>query len=91
MKALFKNAKVYLDGTAKRADLIFDRAMLSPMGDVSDVARSLVFDNTVILPGFCDAHVHLREPGFSYKETMESGTAACARGGYTAVMTMPNL
>ncbi len=91
MKALFKNAKIYLDGTAKRADMIFDCAKLYNMGDVSDVARSLVFDNTVILPGFCDAHVHLREPGFSYKETMESGTAACARGGYTSVMTMPNL
>ena len=91
MKAIFENAKIYTDGTKKRADLIFDRAMLSPMGDVSDVAHSLVFDNIAVLPGFCDAHVHLREPGFSYKETMESGTAACAHGGYTAVITMPNL
>ena len=91
MKAIFENAKIYTDGTEKRADLIFDRAMLSPMGDVSDVAHSLVFDNIAVLPGFCDAHVHLREPGFSYKETMESGTAACAHGGYTAVITMPNL
>ena len=45
----------------------------------------------VVFPGFCDVHVHLREPGFSYKETMESGTRACARGGYTAVCAMPNL
>ncbi len=44
-----------------------------------------------VLPGFCDVHVHFREPGFSYKETMASGTAAAARGGYTAVCTMPNL
>ena len=44
-----------------------------------------------ILPGFCDVHVHFREPGFSYKETMVSGSAAAARGGYTAVCTMPNL
>ncbi len=48
-------------------------------------------DNCVILPGFCDVHVHFREPGFSYKETIESGSAAAARGGYTAVLTMPNL
>ena len=44
-----------------------------------------------VFPGFCDVHVHFREPGFSYKETMVSGSAAAARGGYTAVCTMPNL
>ena len=44
-----------------------------------------------LLPGFCDVHVHFREPGFSYKETVASGSAAAARGGYTAVCTMPNL
>ncbi len=47
--------------------------------------------SAVRIPGFCDVHVHLREPGFSYKETILSGTAAAARGGYTAVCTMPNL
>ena len=45
----------------------------------------------VVLPGFVDVHVHLREPGFSYKETIRTGTLAAARGGYTAVCTMPNL
>ncbi len=44
-----------------------------------------------VFPGFCDVHVHFREPGFSYKETIKSGSAAAARGGYTAVCTMPNL
>jgi len=44
-----------------------------------------------VFPGFCDVHVHLREPGFSYKETINSGTKASARGGYTAVCAMPNL
>ena len=44
-----------------------------------------------VLPGFCDVHVHFREPGFSYKETIKSGSASAARGGYTAVCTMPNL
>ena len=43
------------------------------------------------LPGFCDVHVHLREPGFSYKETIRSGSRAAARGGFTAVCAMPNL
>ncbi len=45
----------------------------------------------VVFPGLCDVHVHFREPGFSYKETIKSGSAAAARGGYTAVCTMPNL
>ena len=44
-----------------------------------------------IFPGFCDVHVHFREPGFSYKETIATGCASAARGGYTAVCTMPNL
>lgn len=45
----------------------------------------------IIVPGLCDVHVHFREPGFSYKETIASGSAAAAHGGYTAVCTMPNL
>ena len=44
-----------------------------------------------VFPGFCDVHVHFREPGFSYKETMQTGSMAAAHGGYTAVCTMPNL
>ena len=67
---------------------------------VSDIQSSLsglsVFaefnnSNLTILPGFCDVHVHFREPGFSYKETIKTGSLAAARGGYTAVCTMPNL
>ena len=45
----------------------------------------------LVFPGFCDVHVHLREPGFSYKETIRTGTLAAARGGYTTVCAMPNL
>ncbi len=48
-------------------------------------------ENYIIIPGLCDVHVHFREPGFSYKETIASGSAAAAHGGYTAVCTMPNL
>ena len=61
---------------------------LAPLLDqlsVDDVSEYVVF------PGFCDVHVHFREPGFSYKETIETGSKASARGGYTAVCTMPNL
>lgn len=59
--------------------------------DISPSIGSTDADQYVVLPGFCDVHVHFREPGFSYKETIASGTAAAAHGGYTAVCTMPNL
>lgn len=52
---------------------------------------SVSFDKYVIFPGFCDVHVHLREPGYFYKETVGTGTLSAARGGYTAVCSMPNL
>ena len=52
---------------------------------------SFCSDEYVVFPGFCDVHVHFREPGFSYKETILSGSRAAAAGGYTAVCTMPNL
>ena len=57
----------------------------------SDGIRALNIPNYTVFPGFCDVHVHFREPGFSYKETIVSGAKASARGGYTAVCTMPNL
>ncbi len=60
---------------------------------LSSVDSLTVFNSPeyIIFPGFCDVHVHFREPGFSYKETIETGCRASARGGYTAVCTMPNL
>ncbi len=68
----------------------FDRSVMTADGVTVEFDR---FDrgDYVFLPGFCDVHVHFREPGFSYKETMASGSRAAAAGGYTAVCTMPNL
>ena len=75
------------------------QASMMNIGDVQSFAKAFLADHPafsnsssyVILPGFCDVHVHFREPGFSYKETIASGSRAAARGGYTAVCTMPNL
>ena len=68
---------------------------LFALGDVffmdDEIIRSFDDENNIVFPGFCDVHVHFREPGFSYKETIKSGSLAAARGGYTAVCTMPNL
>ena len=57
----------------------------------ADAYRAFRSSQYTVFPGFCDVHVNFREPGFSYKETMETGSAAAAHGGYTAVCTMPNL
>ena len=61
--------------------------------EVSSAEEGLVrdFSKYAVFPGFCDVHVHFREPGFSYKETIKTGSMASAKGGYTSVCTMPNL
>ena len=65
--------------------------IISRGAHLADEVARFASDEYVFLPGFCDVNVHFREPGFSYKETIESGSKASARGGYTAVCTMPNL
>ena len=67
------------------AENIFSVEVPANEGSVSNSSKYAVF------PGFCDVHVHFREPGFSYKETIKTGSMASAKGGYTSVCTMPNL
>ena len=67
----------------------FDQ-LADPKEGLSSLPLQLDPEDTVF-PGFCDVHVHFREPGFSYKETISSGSLAAARGGYTAVCAMPNV
>ena len=69
-------------------DMDFVHSSGTPMAEVLAPFNSSEY---AVFPGFCDVHVHFREPGFSYKETIATGSAASARGGYTAVCTMPNL
>ncbi len=71
---------------------VFDRPVTAADAHGTRVDLS-AFDrkDCIVLPGFCDVHVHFREPGFSYKETMATGSLSAAAGGYTAVCTMPNL
>ena len=75
-----KNAMVYMNKQFVLQDFSFPQGVT-----ISN------FNNLVVLPAFCDVHVHLREPGFSYKETIFAGSRASAHGGYTDVLTMPNL
>ncbi len=66
-------------------------AVSGSLASLDQMLKALDTSEYTILPGFCDVHVHFREPGFSYKETIGSGSKAAARGGYTAVCPMPNL
>ena len=90
MNTTLKKVKYYKDGAFHSGDFSFD---LSPVVSSFSNGGGIVsnFNNCFVFPAFCDVHVHLREPGFSYKETVETGTKAAARGGYTAVFSMPNL
>ena len=93
MSLLLTGGTVFLNGTFQAMEIAIDQ------GHIVSVAPSLPregfsvieLNDCVIVPGFVDVHVHLREPGFSYKETITSGTKAAAHGGYTAVCAMPNL
>ena len=94
MKFLLKNLNVFLDAALRPADILITDGIVAAIGQNllagGDVA---VFDfhGAAALPGLIDPHVHLREPGFAYKETVRTGTLAAAHGGYTAVCAMPNL
>jgi len=90
---LLKGGQVLANGSFFRNDvLIHDGIVADISPDLSETAFDFCVDlnNCFVFPGFADVHVHLREPGFSYKETIETGTLAAARGGYTAVCAMPN-
>lgn len=86
MEFTFKNAHIYNNGGFEIKDFT------AKLNDTDLSAGSLsAFNNICIFPTFCDVHVHFREPGFFYKETIKSGSLSAARGGYTDVCTMPNL
>ena len=93
MKLLLTGGAVFLDGRFLNLDVaISDGHIVSVSPALPKEGFSVIeLHNRCLVPGFVDVHVHLREPGFSYKETVFSGTAAAAAGGYTAVCAMPNL
>ena len=94
MKLLFKGAYVFNNGRISKSDVSIMGGFIekvAPHIPEKGFEKILSLEKLLIIPGFSDVHVHLREPGFSYKETIFSGTMAAARGGYTAVCAMPNL
>lgn len=93
-KFVIKGCDVFIDGRFVSSDVEVSGGIVSRVepGIVPENGVPVFnFNNCRVVPGLVDVHVHLREPGFSYKETMATGTAAAARGGYTTVCAMPNL
>ena len=91
MSLLLTGGAVFLNGSFHHVDLAVDQGRIVSVSDLQENPSVIQLNNCLIVPGFVDVHVHLREPGFSYKETIYSGTSAAAAGGYTAVCAMPNL
>ena len=88
MQRTISGVMTFVDGRFVPSDLCIDGGRIVSVFPASSPLSS---SPLYALPGFTDVHVHLREPGFSYKETLRTGTMAAARGGYTAVCAMPNL
>ncbi|WP_418991929.1 dihydroorotase [Alistipes sp.] len=91
MKTFYTNAQIYRDGRFERGTLAVERGRVVRAEAPAETDRVVDLKGLHLVPGLVDVHVHLREPGFSEKETIATGTAAAARGGYTTVCAMPNL
>lgn len=91
---VIKNGRIYLDGRFVDSDLRIDNGVVGAIGqqiDCPEGYRSIDANGMAVVPGLADLHVHLRQPGFESKETIATGSAAAAAGGFTTVCAMPNL
>lgn len=91
MKTYYTNATIYRGGRLETGRLAVEEGRVVPAGEPRPGDRVVDLGGLCLVPGLVDVHVHLREPGFPQKETIATGTAAAARGGYTTVCSMPNL
>lgn len=93
LNLLLKNGTVYYQGKMQKVDVLIQNGVVCKIDRDIQADGCPVIDSSKfnIIPGLADVHVHLREPGFSYKETILTGTKAAAKGGFTLVAAMPNL
>lgn len=96
MKTLLKNANAFIEGAFTPSDILIEDGRIAAVsltgaGTAPEGSEVIDLSGKYVFPGLVDVHVHFREPGFSYKETIATGSLAAARGGYTDVCPMPNL
>ncbi len=93
MNFILSNANVFVQGNFVKTNVFISNGIISDLSPRTPKGEGVVLDldGCYLFPGFIDVHVHLREPGFFYKETIQTGTRAAAHGGYTAICSMPNL
>lgn len=88
---ILKNGFIVIDNELVKKDILIEDGKIVNIGNDLVGEPTIDFTGKLIIPGAIDVHVHLREPGYSHKETIETGTLAAAKGGVTTVMSMPNL
>ena len=91
MKTFYTHARIWRDGRFEDGTLVVEEGRIVGAAEPAAGDRVVDLAGRTVIPGLVDVHVHLREPGFPHKETVATGTAAAARGGYTTVCPMPNL
>lgn len=94
MTTLIKGALCYIGDSFQQIDVLIKDGKIDTLStsiSKNGVDAVIIAQDKYLVPGFVDVHVHLRQPGFSYKETIKTGTLAAAAGGYTAVCSMPNV
>ncbi len=92
MRILIINGKVTYNGIVERTNVLIDEGIVLSTKAAADIEADKVIDagGLYVLPGLVDAHCHLRDPGYEYKEDIVSGTKSAARGGFTSIACMPN-
>ncbi len=88
---LLKNCRIIKDDNLIKKDILIDKTILDIKDNIEYNCETIDLKGMLVMPGAVDVHVHFREPGFENKETIKTGTMAAAKGGFTAVMPMPNL
>jgi dihydroorotase len=88
---ILKNCKILIDKKLVKKDILIEGNLIKKIEDYIDGDDVIDVNGCFVMPGATDVHVHLREPGYEYKETIKSGTLSAAKGGVTTVLAMPNL
>ena len=88
---ILKNGFIIVNNQLVKKDILIENGIIINIADEINGSDIVDCNNNLIMPGAIDVHVHLREPGYSHKETIETGTLASAKGGVTTIMSMPNL